>query len=279
MDKRSSLLALAVLVAACDRPDVLVICHNSNCVEPTNPANDDTITALQESLALTVNGAPVLDGIEFDAIWQGSSDTCLFAHDLERPRSTPLSEAADVIAAHIMAGGQLASRPGQPYWIFIELKAHVDPDETQSHTPEQRMMHAQCVWAAYTTIANAATATGQRIEVVFASFEPKLIAELIATRPRATPFRYQFEALFGVPRPLSTSTRPLSDYAGLPITLAEMHPQWLNDAQYEAMRSQNIDVLFWMFSATVETFAAIEQYEPKMVNTSEATLVRRWLER
>ena len=60
MAKRSSVLALlAVLaLAACDRPDVLVICHNANCVEPTNPALDDTIPALRESLALTMNGLP-----------------------------------------------------------------------------------------------------------------------------------------------------------------------------------------------------------------------------
>jgi hypothetical protein len=34
-----------------------------------------------------------------------------------------------------------------------------------------------------------------------------------------------------------------------------------------------------MFSTTVEHLAAIEQYEPKIVNTSEARLMRRWLDR
>jgi len=43
--------------------------------------------------------------------------------------------------------------------------------------------------------------------------------------------------------------------------------------------SSNVELLFWMFSATTETFAAIEQYEPEMVVTSEARLMRRWLER
>ena len=114
---------------------------------------------------------------------------------------------------------------------------------------------------------------------VFALFEPKLLAEVIATTPSATPINYKFDAFYGIPKPLDSETRPLSDYTGLPITIVEMHPQWIHDAQYEALLTLDVEVLFWMFSATVETFDAIEQYEPEMVVTSEARLMRRWLDR
>jgi hypothetical protein len=50
------------------------------------------------------------------------------------------------------------------------------------------------------------------------------------------------------------------------------------DGQYEAATSAGLDLVFWMFSATAETFAAIDRYEPAMVETSEARLMRGWLE-
>ena len=93
------------------------------------------------------------------------------------------------------------------------------------------------------------------------------------------PFEPRYESYYGVPKPLDPETRPLSDYAGVPISLVEIHSQWITDDAYEGLLAQNIDVAFFMFSATVEHFAAIEQYEPKLINTSEATLMRRWLER
>jgi hypothetical protein len=280
MAGRSSLLAVLAALAACDRPEVLVICHNGNCVEPTDPANDDTIPALRESLALTIAGMPAIDGTEIDSFWRGSDGTCLFAHDLEGARTTLIDEAAAELAAHIMAGGPLTATPGEPFRIFFELKPHVGVAESELHTPEQRTLHAQCAWSVYTTIANAAVANTQPVEFVFASFEPKLLEAVIATTPATTPIVYRFDAFYGIPKPLDSVTRPLSDYTGLPITIVEMHPQWIHDAQHEGLLSYgNIDITFWMFSATVETFAAIEQYEPKMVITSEANLVRRWLER
>ena len=280
MAKRSSLLLLALL-GACDRPDVLVICHNANCVEPTNPALDDTIPALRESLALTMNGLPAIDGTELDSFWRASDGQCLFAHDLDAERMTLISEAADEVAAKITAGGPLTHTPGKPFRIFLELKAHVGVEKSERHTPEQRTLHAQCAWSVYSTIATAAEATAQTasVEFVFASFEPKLLAEVIATTPAATPIAYKFDAFYGIPKPLDSETRPLSDYTGLPITIVEMHPQWIHDAQWEGLLTLDVEVLFWMFSATVETFDAIEQYEPEMVVTSEARLMRRWLDR
>ena len=39
------------------------------------------------------------------------------------------------------------------------------------------------------------------------------------------------------------------------------------------------ELSLFMFDATVETFAAIRQYEPALVVTSEAQLLRRWIAR
>ena len=280
MARTSSLLVLAALASGCDRPHPLVICHNANCAEPTDPEDDDTIPALEQSLALTVDGLPAIDGTEVDSFWRASDSTCLFAHDLDAPRTTPITDAADSIAAYIMAGGQLTHTPGQPFRVFFELKAHVGVEKSERHTPEQRVLHAQCAWGAYTTIANAAVAAGANVEFVFASFNPDLLREVINQTPASTPIVYKFDAFYGIPHPLDSETRPLSDYHDLPISIVELHNQWLYDSQWEGLLSYDgkIETLFWMFSATEETFQAIEQYEPDMVDTSEARLMRRWLE-
>ncbi|MFN0246513.1 MAG: hypothetical protein ACKV2T_06370 [Kofleriaceae bacterium] len=88
--------------------------------------------------------------------------------------------------------------------------------------------------------------------IVFSSFEPKLLRVLIELTPTATPT--------------------------IPLSIVEVHDQWLNDAQYEGIRSSGVELVLWMFSATVETFDAIERYEPYAVVTSEAQLMRRWLD-
>ena len=74
---RSSLVVAALLVAACDRPDFEIVCHNANCVEPQDPDNDDTILALRASLAL----GETIDGIEMDLLVHDGR--CLFAHDTD----------------------------------------------------------------------------------------------------------------------------------------------------------------------------------------------------
>jgi hypothetical protein len=272
------LVALACAgIAACDRPSVRVICHNSNCVEPTDPHSDDTIPALEKSLALQLHGKPAIDGTEIDVFWRAADDACLFAHDLESETHSPITEAADVLAAHF-ATAPVLTASGEPFRVFIELKAHVAAEKTVRHTPAQRAQHVACVWGIYDTIANAAVANGREIEIVFSSFSPDLLRDLVAQAPASLPVPYLLDAFYGVPRPLDSETRPLGDYAGLPIDIVEIHPQWIHDAQFEGLLSQDVEVMFWMFSATVETFAAIEQYEPAMVVTSEANLMRRWLE-
>lgn len=276
--RTTSLALLALLAAGCDRPVVSVICHNANCVEPTNPEDDDTLPAMRESLALEIAGKPAIDALEIDSFWRGSDDTCLLAHDLSSPRNTPITDAAALIADHIMTA-PLLTRHGGAFRIFLELKTKTDPGESKEHTATQRTMHADCVWGVYATIADAAMVSGRDVEVVFSSFSPALLREVIARTPPTTPIPYKLDTFYGIPAPLNSETSPLDEFHGIPIDIVEIHPQWIHDAQWEGLRSQGVQIVFWTFSATVETFAAIEQYEPEMVGTSEARLMVRWLER
>ena len=147
------------------------------------------------------------------------------------------------------------------------------------HTADERITHATCAWELYRVIADAAVANGRDVQVVFSSFEPKLVQAMIDTQLASTPVPFTYGGLMGVPRPLDTETRDLGAYGDVPITVVEVHPQWLLDGAYEAIESANYDLAFFMFDATVETFDLMERYEPVYTSTSEARLVRRWLER
>jgi hypothetical protein len=271
-------VALLVAIAACDIPQPAVICHNGNCVEPTNAGEDDTIPALRASLALVYQGKPAFDGVELDSFWRGEDSTCLYAHDLDAERLTPALEPATELAAYFAGPGDITYTGGR-FEVSLELKTHVAVSKTARHTPEQRTLHALCAWDMYKVIADGAIANNRDVVVVFSSFEPLLLKELTATAPTSTPVTYELGAILGIPAPLDPQTHPLGDYTGIELSSVEIHDQWIHDAQWEALRSMEVDIVFWMFSATSETFEAIEQYEPDKVVTSEAQLMRRWLDR
>jgi hypothetical protein len=275
---RATNALLLLVLGACDRPKVGVICHNANCVEPTDPEADDTLPAMRESLALQIDGRPAIDAVEIDSFWRGSDDTCLFAHDLESGTMTPMSEAATELANHITTAPVL-TRNGGVFRVFLELKQHTDKAEVVPHTPAQRLAHVDCAWSVYDAIATAAMTSGHEVEFVFASFGPDLLRDVVSTAAaRTLPIPYKLDTFFGIPKPLDSETQPLDHFKGIPLDIVEIHPQWIHDAQFEALRSLDVEIVFWTFSATVETFAAIEQYEPDMVGTSEARLMVRWLE-
>jgi hypothetical protein len=275
----SRLALLVVALGGCEnaRPESLVICHNANCVEPTDPEADDTLAALEESLALTYGGRPLLDGVEIDSFWKGDEDLCLFAHDLDNAERVPAEDAASALAEYIARPGPL-TYSGRPFQIFIELKGSVGISESEKHSPAQRALHAGCAWGMYDIIATAATAEGQDVEVVFTSFEPALLVAMRQLEPPALAIRARFGGIQGIPLPLDGQTDSLDDYAGSGIDLVEVHPSWMLDGQLEAIQSAELELVFWMFEATVEIFAAIDHYEPTMIETSEARLMRGWLE-
>lgn len=272
------LCSAALALAACDVPQPVVICHNGNCVEPTNAGEDDTIPALQASLALEYEGRPAFDGVEIDTFWRGSDGTCLYAHDLDAERLTPALEPAHELAAFFARPGDLTFTGG-PFEVSLELKTHVAVEKTARHTAEQRTLHARCAWDLYRVLADGAATNNRDVVVVFSSFEGLLLKEVMATAPALTPIPYEFAAIFGVPAPLDPQTQSLGAYTGVPLAAVEIHDQWIHDAQWEALIQMDVDIVFWMFSATTETFQAIRQYEPDKIVTSEARLMRRWLDR
>lgn len=279
LSDRLSILLAAWALTGCEnaRPDTLVICHNANCVEPTDPEADDTLAALDESLALTYRGRPILDGVEIDSFWKGDEDLCLFAHDLDNAERVPAEDAATKLAEYFAKEGPL-TYSGQAFRVFVELKGSVGPGESDQHSPAQRDLHAKCAWRMYEIMASAASVESREVEVVFTSFEPALLSALRTRQPPVLAIPARFGAIQGIPSPLDGQTNSLEEYGDTGIDLVEMHPGWMLEGQLEAALSADLDLVFWMFEATSEIFAAIDHYEPAMVETSEARLMRGWLE-
>jgi hypothetical protein len=277
---RSTELATVLIVfalAACDRPQAFVICHNANCAAPIDPNRDDSIDGLRDSLATEFGGQPVIDGVEIDTFWRGSDDTCLFAHDLENDQ-TPAMEPATELAAYFARPGPISHGDG-PFQVMIELKSYVSADGKEQHSDAQLALHAACAWQVYGVLADAAVANDRDVRVLFEAFRPDLLRVMVAQTPASTPLPVRYGAILAIPRPLDSETRNLDEYAGVPIDIVEFHAQWILDGQYEAVRSMGLDIAVFMFSATSETFAVIEQYQPVLVVTNEAELMRRWLDR
>src|SRR5688500_15285581 len=90
-----------------DRPKgTWVMCHNANCAGPPDPERDDRLESLSESLALTYEGRPLLDGVEIDVFWHGAAGRCLFAHDHESaPSSDEARAAGEAIAEYVRRPG------------------------------------------------------------------------------------------------------------------------------------------------------------------------------
>lgn len=268
--------ALALVTAGCARPDPLVICHNSNCGGELDIDRDDTLDALSESLALTISGRPPFDGVEIDTVWVASQERCVYAHEVDE-------EAPDAAAAGEMVAGHLlgADRPswnGDRFVLKIEVKPVVGPD-LQQHDASQEVQHAECALDLASTVLAAGAAAGVEVEVIADSNDAGLL-RAVAGRPRWAELASRgLSADFGAPWPFTHDTPRLSDFAGLTLDLIEFHPEWLVDANVEAFRSLDVELVVWMFSATPEVLAAIRSYEPAYVNTGEAELMRRWIER
>lgn len=270
--------AIALVIAACDRPTPLVICHNANCGEPTDPENDDTLPAFRESLTLEQDGRPIIDGIELDSFFRGIDNVCLYAHDVANLREdTPATAPAIELATHFARPGPI-SFADAPFLVLLELKAFVGINSKDRHSAEQRRLHAECAWDIYEIISDAAIANRREVTIEFQSFSPELLRAVLDNRPAQTPTPYILGALQGVPAPFDDQSRPLSDYTGLPIRDIQFHPLFMLDAQHEAALTTGAEISFFWFETTSEVFDAIEKFRPAAVDTSEARLMRRWLQ-
>ncbi|HEY5925699.1 MAG TPA: hypothetical protein VIV11_28630 [Kofleriaceae bacterium] len=273
-----TLCSFALLLVACDRPQPLVLCHNANCATP-DISRDDTLDALAESLALTFDGKPVIDGVELDTFWYAAGNGCLFAHDLNGDTSTPASAAAQLVADHL-ATTPRASWNGERFYVFIELKGFVGESFDDAHTPAQMEMHADCALDTLNLIALGADAGGHALTVGFISIEPRLL-QALTDRPRwdgvAADPKLEVLLVGDVFAPFHPVIPDIADYK-VPLDAVEFHPRHLNAQHRETYRALGIDLVQWSFITTSESLASIERWEPKYVLTNEAPFLRRWIE-
>jgi|SRR5687768_3651264 len=272
-----AICSLALVLAACDRPQPLVICHNANCAT-NDVTRDDTLEALEDSFALTWQGRPVLDGMEWDTFWYAAESRCLFAHDLNGRTDLSPNDAANVIAEYLRTT-PVASWNGERFYMFIELKGFVGESFTDAHTSGQRQQHARCVLDALQIIVDGARAGGHQLTVGFVAGVPAL-HEAVRDRLVGSNFIGQPDIevmlvgdIFG---PYSSLVPELRDYT-LPLGAVEYHPDYMTEQHRETYRSLGIQLVQWSFVTSVEALDAIERWEPEYAITNEALLLRRWI--
>jgi hypothetical protein len=273
----SWIVVAAAALAACDRPSPLVICHNVNCAAGPDVSRDDTLEALDEALALEVDGRTPIDGVEFDTFWYGAESRCLFAHDLEHDTTTPATAAADRIAQHL-ATTAVAAANGERFYAIVELKMHVGPELTDAHTPAQLILHAECALDVLDRLVAGARAGGHQLTVGFVSAVPQHL-EVLRERPRwqaAGGDDLELLLVGDIFAPYASVVPELADYR-VPLDAVEVHPDFLTDPHRETYRSLDIDLVQWSLVTTTEALDAIERWEPRFVLTNEAVLLRDWI--
>ncbi|MDQ3341282.1 MAG: hypothetical protein M4D80_39510 [Myxococcota bacterium] len=255
---RCSALGLAALLAACERPDMLIVCHNSNCVEPQDPDRDDTVEALQESLAL----GPVIDGIEMDLLVH--EGRCLFAHDKgEALTAIDFSEAAQIVAEHLATRDE-----GSRFIVEIELKA---TDATTTSV--------DCALAAYDILRAATETRLLELDVGFGSYVPATLRAVGERRPAPTAnVRTLLVLGLGIPQPLLDDNHPFSELDNVTLDVVAVHPGWITDTALRAVRSMDVEIAAWFLDFTRETLDGIERVRPYYVTTGQARTLRAWLD-
>ena len=273
-------VASTASLVACARPDPLVICHNANCAGPPDPSRDDTLDALRASLALRQDGRPLLDGVEVDVFWHAAASRCLLAHDLERGDAPDAMEAAQIIAEYLGSSGDIAWN-GDRFTIRMELKGFVGASYRDEHTSADAHEHATCALDLLDVFDRAAERESRRLIVIFDSSSPRVLRALTAherwpSSRRGQRVEVRLSADFVDSTPSGLALQKLSSFPRVDDVV--FHAGWIDDAHYQAFRSLDLELTLWMFSATGETFSAVERLEPDAVLTSEAPLMRRWIE-
>lgn len=283
-------LLLSIGAGCVDEYEPRVICHNSNCIEPTDPGKDSTFEALQASLKLfdEERGRPLLDGMEVDTFWWGEQERCVMAHDLDNPdRVVDALDAAEMITEALSgwaARGIPVTRQAERYTVLIELKGHVTESKADAHSPEQLAAHAACGVAMARELMDGADQGGYGLEVVLMSFAPAVLQALyddpglLSLRQREHPLR--LAALQGIPRPLDSQTVPLDEFpADIGIDMVSVHPHWVDEKDRLAYRARGWEMGYWMFDLVPQTLDAIRRHRPAYITTNEALSLVTWLER
>lgn len=280
MTRACLLLALA---AACDRrPQAVLMCHNSNCAHATDPSADDTLASLDDSLALTYLGRPPIDGVEIDTVWDAERALCLFAHDFEKSVDELAMEAVDHVTEHMLGAGAI-TWDGDAFRVKIESKAAVTPGGA-AHSAEDLAAHQACVLDMIDRLMEAAAAGDRELEILLEAEDIDFVRSLTA-HPR-WPGKHPGE---GVAIRLEANVKSAGltpdDLVSLTggdkedgIDVLAFHSTRFPDGQQQAYEALGVDLMLWMLDASLETLYAAEVYHPEYVNTSEAELLRRWME-
>jgi hypothetical protein len=254
-----------------DRPTPFVLCHNANCAEPHAVSRDDTVAALRTSLALTGDdGLPLIDGIELDLFRHEGQ--CLFAHDVEHLEDhVEITEAAAIVAEYIRTHPR-ASHGGEQFTVKLELKPQVDALRDTDNL-------ITCALDAHTILRDAAYDSGQRVEVVFDSYNPAVLRAIAPRRPPdAELITAKLSIDFGVPPPLRIDNYDL-DKLDVDVDIAEIHGGWITDTARRALQSKGVELSVWSFDLTRETLDAIDNLSPRYALTGQAQTLRAWLDR
>jgi hypothetical protein len=264
------LAALACAFACVHAPPTsLLICHNANCASPGTVDRDDKLASLEASLALRVDGRPVIDGVEIDNVWDSPSSRCLFAHGAGDP-APDLSEAVQRIVDHLAAEGP-ASWNGARFYVKIELKPGVDADG-HGHSAADASAHADCILDQLETLERVGVAHGRAITVLLDSAEPTLLLA-ITQRPRwpgkrpGGPFEVKLEV----------------DYdTGVPVGLEPdvLTIRWgaIDDSMRDDLAIRGKNVLSWGRDPSAATLSQLAYLSPTFIGSNDALLMRGWLE-
>jgi hypothetical protein len=280
---RALRLLLLLALAACDRrPQAILMCHNSNCAHATDPAADDTLASLDDSLALTYLGRPPIAGVEIDTVWDSERSLCLFAHDFDKPADELAMEAVDRVTEHMLGAGAI-TWDGAAFRVKIESKAAVTPDGAD-HSPQDLAAHQACVLDMIDRLLEAAVAGDRELEILLEAEDIEFVRTL--THHARWPGKEPAEGLaIRLEANVKSSGLTPEDLVSLTggdnpdgIDVLAFHSTRFPDGQEQAYEALDVDLMLWMLDASLETFYAAEVYHPAYVNTSEAELLRRWME-
>jgi len=248
-------------------PDALLVCHNANCAHPGTADRDDTMDALADSLALRIDGRPVVDGVEIDTAWDASSGRCLFAHGVE-PGAPDLADAIRLVVAHL-------AQPGDVSWnrdrFIVKLELKPDVGSGNGHSALDAQRHGDCMLDQLATLEIASRTGGHALTVIFDSAAPELL-RTITERPRWTGKRtgerveVKFEVGFDAAVP------PDLEVDILTVRWAE-----IDSSLRDEFAARGKVALAWGRDPAPETFGKLSDLEPRYIGSNDALLMRRWL--
>jgi hypothetical protein len=265
------LTALASTPTSClaRPPNTLLICHNANCADPGTSDRDDNLDALSASLALRIDGRPVLDGAEIDSAWDAASGRCLFAHG-PSPEAPDLSEATRLLAAHL-------SQPGDVSWnrerFYVKIELKPDVGSGNDHSLADAEHHADCMLDQLAVLEGAARGAGHALTVIFDSADPVLL-RAITQRPRWTgkhtgeAVEVKFEVGFDSSVP--------SDF-DLEVDILTVRWSEIDSGMRDEFAARGKDGLAWGRDPAPETLGKLVDLAPRYIGSNDALMMRRWL--